>query len=258
MNGWFQRMALIVGCSGLATNLHAQLLYELGPIPLNDPGMAPFVEGLTLTGSIMTDGSTGVLDQDSVLSYQFTVEGPNGATFTGPVGALSGVSFVASERALRLGSIYDVESFVCAGGACDVSIAALQTTGAGPNQTTIGYGFLGEAASIVDFAVFANSPWINAAAVIGNDQPFAVNAAIVSGDYNDDGIVNEADAAVWIAAYGSEVLPGESADGNWDGVINAADYTVWRDSLLMPAVPIPEPGATALIIAACLAMWCRR
>ena len=56
-----------------------------------------------------------------------------------------------------------------------------------------------------------------------------VERTLSSGDYDLDGIVNEADHAIWAAGYGATGL--HPADGNLDGVVNAADFTIWRDHL---------------------------
>lgn len=50
----------------------------------------------------------------------------------------------------------------------------------------------------------------------------------VRGDYNSNGVVDEADLIAWQSGYGGDDL---ALDGNGDGIIDAADYTVWRDSL---------------------------
>ncbi len=58
------------------------------------------------------------------------------------------------------------------------------------------------------------------------------------GDFNNDGVVNQGDHAVWKAAFGrtGATLPG---DGNGDGVVNAADYTIWRDHVGLELTPPP-------------------
>jgi hypothetical protein len=51
----------------------------------------------------------------------------------------------------------------------------------------------------------------------------------LSGDYNNDGHVDQADYGVWRTYFGSiGNLPG---DGNGDRVVDIADYVVWRDML---------------------------
>ncbi|MGL4513111.1 MAG: cytochrome c peroxidase [Lacipirellulaceae bacterium] len=78
---------------------------------------------------------------------------------------------------------------------------------------------------------------------------------LLAGDYNDDGVVDQDDYAVWASTYGTT---DQSADGNADGVVNAADFTLWRDNLgrswlslvdaASGAAAIPEP-ATAILAA---------
>jgi hypothetical protein len=46
------------------------------------------------------------------------------------------------------------------------------------------------------------------------------------GDYNGNGVSNEADFDEWKAQFG---LTDGSADGSGNGIVDAADYTVWRD-----------------------------
>lgn len=75
------------------------------------------------------------------------------------------------------------------------------------------------------------------------------------GDYDNNGAVEQADHAVWAAAYGT--VGASPADGNGDGRVDAADYTVWRDNLgaTAPAVDLslpatattPTSGAFALL-----------
>jgi CHRD domain-containing protein len=79
------------------------------------------------------------------------------------------------------------------------------------------------------------------------------------GDFNNDGIVDLTDDAVWRDTFG-QTGEGLDADGNNSNDIDAADYTLWRDNLgrsrLDPALgrgggaTVPEPATIALLIAA--------
>jgi hypothetical protein len=53
-------------------------------------------------------------------------------------------------------------------------------------------------------------------------------ASGVFGDYDHNGIVDEADGARWRSGFGQSVARGMGADGNRDGVVDAADFIVWR------------------------------
>lgn len=53
----------------------------------------------------------------------------------------------------------------------------------------------------------------------------------IVGDYDGNGVVQQADQTVWQAHYGTAISPGLLADGNGDGIIDTADYVVWRKQL---------------------------
>ena len=55
--------------------------------------------------------------------------------------------------------------------------------------------------------------------------------AVLAGDYDGSGTVDQNDYTTWRANFGASVLAGSGADGNGDGVVDAADYTVYRDHL---------------------------
>ncbi|MEQ8846837.1 right-handed parallel beta-helix repeat-containing protein [Botrimarina sp.] len=55
--------------------------------------------------------------------------------------------------------------------------------------------------------------------------------SLVAGDYDLNGLVDQADYGVWRRNYGSTFGVGLLADGNRDGRVDAADYSVWRDAL---------------------------
>jgi hypothetical protein len=71
----------------------------------------------------------------------------------------------------------------------------------------------------------------------------------IPGDYDANGLVEEADAAAWRASFGLTVEKGTSADGNRDGFVNAADFIVWRRSM-MAAPPAAASGASSVAVAA--------
>ena len=77
--------------------------------------------------------------------------------------------------------------------------------------------------------------------------------ALLAGDYNADGEVDETDYTVWKASFGS--TSALAADGNGNGVVDAADYTVWRNHLgtsvhtgsgVGTVSPVPEPASAAI------------
>ncbi|HEY3392942.1 MAG TPA: lamin tail domain-containing protein, partial [Lacipirellulaceae bacterium] len=50
----------------------------------------------------------------------------------------------------------------------------------------------------------------------------------IPGDYDGNGLVEQADAAAWRASFGMTAEPGTGADGNRNGIVDAADFVVWR------------------------------
>jgi hypothetical protein len=86
---------------------------------------------------------------------------------------------------------------------------------------------------------------------------FDVYAAVapgVTGDYNDDGIVDARDYTIWRDKLGSTtVLPNDDTPG----VVDASDYTDWKTNFGMSggsgalaAGAVPEPGSIGLLFSA--------
>jgi subtilisin family serine protease len=65
-------------------------------------------------------------------------------------------------------------------------------------------------------------------AQIGEVEDYFLGLNYLAGDYNRDGIVDQADYNLWRKATGQTVTPYSGADGNGDGVVNQGDYDVWR------------------------------
>ncbi|WP_428308124.1 FG-GAP-like repeat-containing protein [Lacipirellula sp.] len=75
----------------------------------------------------------------------------------------------------------------------------------------------------------------------------------LSGDYNNDGIVDGADFLAWQRGFGQSVEPvGSDADGNLDGDVDGDDLPVWTSNFgrVAPAVPPTEAAAPANVTAA--------
>jgi hypothetical protein len=94
----------------------------------------------------------------------------------------------------------------------------------------------------------------------------------VPGDYNDNGVVDGADYVVWRKTKGT-TGEGLAADSNNDNQINDLDYDEWRKtfgndrhdghhdgsgSAALPSSNIPEPAGFTLLMAAGVALMCRR
>jgi hypothetical protein len=58
------------------------------------------------------------------------------------------------------------------------------------------------------------------------ENPIPALPAALSGDFNHDGHVGQADFNLWRSTFGSTSLL--AADANHNGIVDAADYVVWR------------------------------
>jgi glucose/arabinose dehydrogenase len=92
--------------------------------------------------------------------------------------------------------------------------------------------------------------------LLGGQIYLVTNSVPLSGDFNQDRVVDAADYTVWRDTLGSNGYH-LAADGNGDGRVDAADYDVWRSHFGQTwgagsgtgALSVPEPTTTALMLA---------
>jgi hypothetical protein len=81
-------------------------------------------------------------------------------------------------------------------------------------------------------------------AQIGEVEDYYFGLNYLAGDYNRDGMVDQADYNLWRKTTGQTVVPYASADGNGDGLINQADYDIWRTNF---GRTLPGAGAGSVL-----------
>ena len=81
--------------------------------------------------------------------------------------------------------------------------------------------------------------------------------ALAAADFNEDGVLDGADLAVWTTGFGTPSLATHmQGDANADGAVDGADFLIWQRQLgsSAPAVtanaPVPEPTTSMLVIVA--------
>lgn len=90
-------------------------------------------------------------------------------------------------------------------------------------------------------------------------QQFSPNYS--NGDYNNNGLVDAADYALWRNTLGQSVKPGMGADGDLSGMVDEGDFAIWKTNLgkavtgagsstAVGAAIVPEPSAFLLMIIA--------
>lgn len=83
---------------------------------------------------------------------------------------------------------------------------------------------------------------------LGPRVDLEVILAGVSGDYNDNGIVDAADYTVWRDTLGSTTVL--DADGNGNGIVDQNDYDLWVNNFGASSlsVAVPEPSTLLLLV----------
>ena len=85
-------------------------------------------------------------------------------------------------------------------------------------------------------------------------KKYEIYAAVLPGDFNNDGTVTQGDYTIWADTYGYDGSPGREdlrADGNGDGHVTHGDYTIWADNfgqtLIGEALTVSQPAAPAVV-----------
>jgi pectate lyase len=89
------------------------------------------------------------------------------------------------------------------------------------------------------------------------------------GDYNDDGVVDAADYAVWRDAMAAGAMMLTNRDPDNFGPVDEDDYATWRTNFGMTSgggstaagaanLPVPEPSSLVLLVLGCVALANRR
>ncbi len=108
-------------------------------------------------------------------------------------------------------------------------------------ETAIGWHSPGPIVATVDRAfVLANTD--------SYGQEIWVASLFDPGDYDRNGLVQQADHIFWATNFGATTAPGLQADGNGDGVVDAADYNIWRNNFTPPpaTVAVASTAVSAL------------
>jgi hypothetical protein len=93
----------------------------------------------------------------------------------------------------------------------------------------------------------------------------SASSPTVTGDYNENGVVDAADYVRWRDTLNQTVdVPGDGADGDQSGTIDAGDYTFWRSQFgnvvggsgqgTETTVGVPEPASVSLLLVCLLAL----
>ena len=87
------------------------------------------------------------------------------------------------------------------------------------------------------------------------------SSAAVTGDYNGNGIVDDADYSVWLAALGGTTL----LNDNTPGTVDDTDYDYWKANFgstsgigTVVGASIPEPSTLILALVSSGLVACRR
>jgi hypothetical protein len=203
---------------------------------------APNSVGLPVGGAAMTPGeiNTGTAVQSPLVSLLSVTPNP-------PVGAVALTFSGAISQLLDGGGAYGV-SITNADGSVNPQIDVQPVvTGLGTNTLTLAFTGAGVSGGLLPAGTFqlnfvgnsliGNGRAVDAAnsgSATGSDYEFEFTVSVapsLAGDYDRNGVIEQADHTFWRNYFGDTSGIGLQADGNGNGAVDAADYTIWRDNL---------------------------
>ena len=113
----------------------------------------------------------------------------------------------------------------------------------GRTQFRIRYEHDDDGDSSSDYMSYATSNYFGASLRPQLEVEYYVPSAL-PGDFDGNGVVDDADYNLWSVNYGATHGPGMLADGDRNSRVDAADYAVWRDHL-GSTLPANSVSATA-------------
>ncbi|HEX4415585.1 MAG TPA: hypothetical protein VH107_18275 [Lacipirellulaceae bacterium] len=197
--------------------------------------------GITLTGAQLSALALALADNRANYRLEFDV------TYnTASIPQNAGVTFINESIAIQTasGTWSQVDSLGGTNGRTNQTLhVAIPLTS---------WSGLPAGASSYNIYLALNSNWGTDAASIYFDNMRLVNlAAPLTGDFNQDGIVDARDYAIWRDTAGSST--DLRADANLNGVVDAADYDLWRSNFGalgaaggggIGSAAVPEPSTT--------------
>lgn len=238
-----------------------------------------------LTGNIVLSGGANAVFEDNLDNLGDIELGPDGTNvsmtvlgdFTGFTGSTLSLGLGSGPNGIALSTV-TVAGDITLGGELNVD---LSSTGVAPLvpmpgdefEIMSGTGLLNGVFSVLSLPTLIDPTWSWGLDYSNSDVTLVVlDIMTLGGDFNGDGIVDEADLAVWQQNFGILMgATGAQGDADGDGDVDADDYFIWYSQVGgAPSAPIasittgqfvgqvPEPSTVCLMLAAVAGGWCLR